>query len=64
MSSLMVLDDGGQLMNHELLKDIAPHKCPKAKKKYIEKTVGIRKDFNMESSEVLCEVKEKQRRNS
>ena len=64
MSSMMVLDNNGQLINKQLLNEVAPHKCPKSKKKYIKKAIAIRRDFDSGRSELLCEVKELQRRNS
>ena len=64
MSSMMVLDDNEELVNKQLLDQVAPHKCPKSKKKYVKKALDIRRDFDNGRSEVLCEVKGVQRRNN
>ena len=64
MAAAALVDDRGNLLNGRQLRAMAPHKDCKSRKAYIGKVVGLRHSFDVGSSDVLCEVKEKQRRNS
>ena len=64
LSSMMVLDGQDEVTNMPLLREMAPHKCNKSKKKYLEKCQKARLDLDRGISDVLCVVQRQQRRES
>lgn len=64
ISSQVVLDENNNCLNKRWIKDMCPHKSDKGTAAYSNKCINIRKEFDAGSTDILCEVKDKQRRNS
>ena len=64
LSSMMVLDDQNEVTNMPLLREMAPHKCNKSRKAYLEKCKQVRLALDRGISDVLCVVQLQQRRES
>ena len=64
MSSLVVFDENNAVKNMDFLMEVAPHKSKKGASVYIDKVVNIRREFDRGSISVLCDVQDKNHRDS
>ena len=64
VSSQIVLDENTNIMNKKWIQELLPHKSKRGKDKYLSLCHGIRKEFDIFDTGVLCIVKDIQRRNS
>ena len=64
ISSQVVFDENNNCLNKSWIKELCPHKSRKGAVAYSDKCLNIRKEFDAGSRAVLCEVQEKQHRNS
>ena len=63
-SFMVVLGENNNILNKKWIGNIAPHSSKRGRDWFVKKAVNIRRCFNMGVTDILCEDKDPQRRNS